>query len=96
MNGSTINLGNDIVTGIRKGRYYIQNGKKKGIVVKRKCELRNRTEYTEYAKNQPWLIPRSCGDICCKFLQTKCGNICVLLCHPGPYSPCPKIVFVEC
>ncbi|XP_073975324.1 NF-X1-type zinc finger protein NFXL1 [Rhodnius prolixus] len=44
----------------------------------------------------PWLIPHSCGDTCNKPLEPKCGHDCLLLCHPGPCPPCPKMVKSQC
>ncbi|XP_024944259.1 NF-X1-type zinc finger protein NFXL1 isoform X2 [Cephus cinctus] len=44
----------------------------------------------------PWSIPHSCGETCSKLLQPKCGHRCVLLCHPGPCPPCPKMVSSKC
>ena len=41
----------------------------------------------------PWIVPHSCGDTCGKLLS--CGqHKCLILCHPGPCPPCPKIVQV--
>ena len=40
----------------------------------------------------PWLTPHSCGEICNKALKNDCGHSCVLLCHPGPCPPCPKVI----
>lgn len=45
---------------------------------------------------QPWNIPHSCGETCGKPLQPLCGHNCVLLCHPGPCPPCPKMVTANC
>ncbi|XP_046470529.1 NF-X1-type zinc finger protein NFXL1 isoform X1 [Neodiprion pinetum] len=45
---------------------------------------------------QPWCVPHSCGEACGKLLQPKCGHSCVLLCHPGPCPPCPKMVSSKC
>ncbi|KAK9499783.1 hypothetical protein O3M35_002755 [Rhynocoris fuscipes] len=45
---------------------------------------------------QPWLMPHSCGETCNKPLQPKCGHNCLLLCHPGPCPPCPKMVKSHC
>ncbi|XP_043918359.1 NF-X1-type zinc finger protein NFXL1 [Protopterus annectens] len=44
----------------------------------------------------PWLIPHSCGQICDKQFKPSCGHKCLLLCHPGPCPPCPKMVSVTC
>uniref|UniRef100_A0A8D8VIG9 NF-X1-type zinc finger protein NFXL1 n=1 Tax=Cacopsylla melanoneura TaxID=428564 RepID=A0A8D8VIG9_9HEMI len=44
----------------------------------------------------PWLVPHSCGEHCGKQLVPTCGHICVLLCHPGPCPPCPKMVKTDC
>ena len=46
--------------------------------------------------SDPWLVPHSCGEICSRSLQPKCGHSCTLLCHPGPCPPCPKMVTQEC
>lgn len=43
-----------------------------------------------------WLVPHSCGETCNKPLQPICGHKCLLLCHPGPCPPCPKIVKSTC
>ncbi|CAD6208541.1 GSCOCG00010535001-RA-CDS [Cotesia congregata] len=45
---------------------------------------------------QPWMIPHSCEETCGKLLQPECGHVCVLLCHPGPCPPCPKMVSTSC
>ncbi|XP_068158550.1 NF-X1-type zinc finger protein NFXL1 isoform X2 [Drosophila tropicalis] len=39
---------------------------------------------------QPFLVPHSCGEVCGKFLEPKCGHDCKLLCHPGPCPPCAQ------
>ncbi|XP_062899261.1 NF-X1-type zinc finger protein NFXL1 isoform X2 [Mobula hypostoma] len=44
----------------------------------------------------PWLVPHSCGQVCDKDFQPLCGHKCLLLCHPGPCPPCPKMVSVTC
>uniref|UniRef100_A0A8C2ZVF3 Nuclear transcription factor, X-box binding-like 1 n=1 Tax=Cyclopterus lumpus TaxID=8103 RepID=A0A8C2ZVF3_CYCLU len=44
----------------------------------------------------PWLAPHSCGSVCQKQLKPTCGHTCLLLCHPGPCPPCPKMVSVSC
>ncbi|KAJ9577747.1 hypothetical protein L9F63_005667 [Diploptera punctata] len=44
----------------------------------------------------PWLVPHSCGETCGKPLQPICGHNCLLLCHPGPCPPCPKMVKTKC
>uniref|UniRef100_A0A1A8L692 Nuclear transcription factor, X-box binding-like 1 n=1 Tax=Nothobranchius pienaari TaxID=704102 RepID=A0A1A8L692_9TELE len=44
----------------------------------------------------PWLVPHSCGSICQRELKPTCGHTCLLLCHPGPCPPCPKMVSVSC
>lgn len=46
--------------------------------------------------NDPWITPHTCGEICGKPLQRNCGHECVLLCHPGPCPPCPKLVKSRC
>ncbi|KAI5730688.1 hypothetical protein M8J76_016428 [Diaphorina citri] len=45
---------------------------------------------------EPWLVPHSCGEHCNKELVPSCGHICLLLCHPGPCPPCPKMVKTPC
>ncbi|CAG0879902.1 unnamed protein product, partial [Darwinula stevensoni] len=47
-------------------------------------------------ENHPWILPHSCGSLCERPLQPKCGHLCLLLCHPGPCPPCPKIVRTPC
>ncbi|XP_016966713.1 NF-X1-type zinc finger protein NFXL1 [Drosophila biarmipes] len=47
-------------------------------------------------ENQPFLVPHSCGEICGKLLQPKCGHDCKLLCHPGPCPPCAQQAQVSC
>uniref|UniRef100_A0A8C5DGY7 NF-X1-type zinc finger protein NFXL1-like n=1 Tax=Gouania willdenowi TaxID=441366 RepID=A0A8C5DGY7_GOUWI len=44
----------------------------------------------------PWLVPHSCGSVCQRELTPTCGHTCLLLCHPGPCPPCPKMVSVPC
>uniref|UniRef100_A0A4W3I8K5 Nuclear transcription factor, X-box binding like 1 n=1 Tax=Callorhinchus milii TaxID=7868 RepID=A0A4W3I8K5_CALMI len=44
----------------------------------------------------PWLVPHSCGQVCDKEFKPLCGHKCLLLCHPGPCPPCPKMVSVTC
>ncbi|CAL4139138.1 unnamed protein product, partial [Meganyctiphanes norvegica] len=44
----------------------------------------------------PWLVPHSCGNNCGKKLKPECGHVCLLLCHPGPCPPCPKMVSNSC
>uniref|UniRef100_A0A3P9IQX2 Nuclear transcription factor, X-box binding-like 1 n=1 Tax=Oryzias latipes TaxID=8090 RepID=A0A3P9IQX2_ORYLA len=44
----------------------------------------------------PWLVPHSCGAVCQRQLKPSCGHTCLLLCHPGPCPPCPKMVSVSC
>lgn len=45
---------------------------------------------------QPFLVPHSCGEICGKLLQPKCGHDCKLLCHPGPCPPCAQLAHSSC
>ncbi|KAK9820436.1 hypothetical protein WJX72_010343 [[Myrmecia] bisecta] len=47
-------------------------------------------------KFDPWLAPHSCGDTCGRKLLAGCGHTCVLLCHPGPCPPCPRLVTSSC
>ncbi|KAL1117247.1 hypothetical protein AAG570_004573 [Ranatra chinensis] len=44
----------------------------------------------------PWLVPHSCGETCNRPLVPECGHRCLLLCHPGPCPPCPKMVQSNC
>ncbi|XP_072040523.1 NF-X1-type zinc finger protein NFXL1-like [Amphiura filiformis] len=44
----------------------------------------------------PWLAPHTCGQTCEKPLRPQCGHKCLLLCHPGPCPPCPKMVRSPC
>ncbi|XP_077976077.1 NF-X1-type zinc finger protein NFXL1-like isoform X1 [Styela clava] len=44
----------------------------------------------------PWLVPHSCGATCERLLRPTCGHKCLLLCHPGPCPPCPKMVKTSC
>lgn len=44
----------------------------------------------------PWLVPHSCGQTCSRELVPACGHRCLLLCHPGPCPPCPKMVRSSC
>ncbi|XP_058075009.1 NF-X1-type zinc finger protein NFXL2 isoform X2 [Magnolia sinica] len=44
----------------------------------------------------PWILPHSCGEICGRPLSGNCGHDCLLLCHPGPCPPCPKLVRSRC
>lgn len=44
----------------------------------------------------PWLVPHSCGQVCEKEFKPSCGHKCLLLCHPGPCPPCPKMVTITC
>ncbi|GAV90902.1 LOW QUALITY PROTEIN: hypothetical protein CFOL_v3_34302, partial [Cephalotus follicularis] len=46
--------------------------------------------------DNPWILPHSCGEICGRQLLTRCGHFCLLLCHPGPCPPCPKLVKNPC
>ena len=39
----------------------------------------------------PWILPHSCGEVCKRKLSPKCGHQCLILCHPGPCPPCPKV-----
>ncbi|PKA62682.1 NF-X1-type zinc finger protein NFXL2 [Apostasia shenzhenica] len=44
----------------------------------------------------PWILPHSCGEVCGRPLRGNCGHECLLLCHPGPCPPCPKLVTARC
>jgi len=60
------------------------------------------TKYTCYCGKiddppfDPWIVPHSCGETCEKNLQPECGHQCLILCHPGPCPPCPKVVKSKC
>ncbi|KAL4428037.1 hypothetical protein ABPG75_002126 [Micractinium tetrahymenae] len=43
----------------------------------------------------PWNAAHSCGELCDK-PAPGCGHPCVLLCHPGPCPPCPRVVSASC
>ena len=43
----------------------------------------------------PWEAPHSCGEEC-RVPSPLCGHPCMLLCHPGPHPPCPRIVTAHC
>ncbi|KAL5975027.1 hypothetical protein ACLOJK_031703 [Asimina triloba] len=44
----------------------------------------------------PWILPHTCGEVCGRPLRGNCGHECLLLCHPGPCPPCPKLVQSRC
>ncbi|KAL9231438.1 hypothetical protein vseg_006668 [Gypsophila vaccaria] len=44
----------------------------------------------------PWVLAHSCGGVCGRSLSGGCGHACLLLCHPGPCPPCPKLVECRC
>ncbi|XP_010543727.1 PREDICTED: NF-X1-type zinc finger protein NFXL2 isoform X2 [Tarenaya hassleriana] len=46
--------------------------------------------------DNPWILPHSCGEVCGRPLSNNCGHCCLLLCHPGPCAPCPKLVKALC
>ncbi|CAI0443634.1 unnamed protein product [Linum tenue] len=46
--------------------------------------------------DNPWILPHSCGEVCNRPLKNNCGHFCLLLCHPGPCPPCPKLVKASC
>ncbi|XP_077239189.1 NF-X1-type zinc finger protein NFXL2 isoform X2 [Tasmannia lanceolata] len=50
----------------------------------------------EKPRSDPWILPHSCGEICGRPLSSNCGHECLLLCHPGPCPPCPKLVKSHC
>ncbi|KAK6929476.1 Zinc finger, NF-X1-type [Dillenia turbinata] len=50
----------------------------------------------ENPRNDPWILPHSCGEICGRPLRHNCGHDCLLLCHPGPCPSCPKLVKNRC
>jgi len=43
----------------------------------------------------PWNTAHSCGEQCAR-RSGSCGHQCMLLCHPGPCPPCPRVVDVAC
>ncbi|OQV20499.1 NF-X1-type zinc finger protein NFXL1 [Hypsibius exemplaris] len=47
-------------------------------------------------KDDPWILPHSCGEFCGKTLKSGCAHKCVLVCHPGPCPPCPAQCRVKC
>lgn len=47
-------------------------------------------------RDDPWLVPHTCGQRCGKSLKPDCGHFCLMLCHPGPCPPCPKTINVSC
>ncbi|XP_034267249.1 NF-X1-type zinc finger protein NFXL1 [Pantherophis guttatus] len=51
---------------------------------------------TEDPPVDPWLVPHSCGQVCERDFKPSCGHRCLLLCHPGPCPPCPKMVIITC
>ncbi|KAG8134922.1 hypothetical protein E2320_007990, partial [Naja naja] len=51
---------------------------------------------TEDPPLDPWLVPHSCGQVCERHFKPSCGHRCLLLCHPGPCPPCPKMVIITC
>ncbi|KAG9453430.1 hypothetical protein H6P81_006334 [Aristolochia fimbriata] len=44
----------------------------------------------------PWTLPHSCGEVCDRPLRGDCAHRCLVLCHPGPCPPCPKLVTHRC
>ncbi|KAM7272032.1 hypothetical protein ACFE04_031246 [Oxalis oulophora] len=46
--------------------------------------------------DNPWILPHSCGETCGRALRPECGHHCLLLCHPGPCPPCPKLTKNHC
>ncbi|KAG0477038.1 hypothetical protein HPP92_013879 [Vanilla planifolia] len=46
--------------------------------------------------SDPWILPHSCGEVCNRPLRGNCGHECLLLCHPGPCPPCPKLITARC
>ncbi|XP_046852833.1 NF-X1-type zinc finger protein NFXL1-like [Xenia sp. Carnegie-2017] len=70
-----------------------------------RCEYKQSERPKEYVcfcgktvnpKFDPWSVPHSCGEICGRQFTPDCGHTCLLLCHPGPCPPCPKMVRVTC
>lgn len=43
----------------------------------------------------PWNAPHSCGEECA-VENPVCGHPCMLLCHPGPHPPCPRVLTASC
>ncbi len=39
----------------------------------------------------PWNVAHSCGEEC-GVENPLCGHPCMLLCHPGPHPPCPRVI----
>ncbi len=53
--------------------------------------------YCKKVKNptfDPWIVPHSCN-LRCEKLKS-CSHKCLLLCHPGPCPPCPKMIQISC
>lgn len=53
--------------------------------------------YCRKVKNppqDPWSVPHSCNQTCDR--EKSCGHHCLMLCHPGPCPPCPKMVSLSC
>ncbi|XP_020522415.1 NF-X1-type zinc finger protein NFXL2 isoform X2 [Amborella trichopoda] len=44
----------------------------------------------------PWIVSHSCGEFCNLPLKGNCGHECLLLCHPGPCPPCPRLIESPC
>lgn len=43
----------------------------------------------------PWHVAHSCGEECA-VENPVCGHPCMLLCHPGPHPPCPRVIQASC
>jgi NF-X1-type zinc finger protein NFXL1 len=41
-----------------------------------------------------WSVPHSCNQICGKIKN--CDHKCLMICHPGPCPPCPKMIKTTC
>jgi NF-X1-type zinc finger protein NFXL1 len=59
--------------------------------------------------DDPWLLPHSCGSVCGRrfspstpstpgstLAASDCTHTCLMLCHPGPCPPCPRLVVARC
>ncbi|KAK9870469.1 hypothetical protein WA026_008028 [Henosepilachna vigintioctopunctata] len=58
-------------------------------------EYRCFCEKVKDPKNEPGLVPHSCGDVCLREGRN-CEHRCLILCHPGPCPDCFVIVKKHC
>ncbi|KAL3282485.1 hypothetical protein HHI36_005668 [Cryptolaemus montrouzieri] len=58
-------------------------------------EYRCFCEKIKEPKNEPGLIPHSCGDVCLK-VGRNCSHRCLILCHPGPCPDCTVLINKLC